>query len=343
MRRLKIRTLPHTMDNQVRRHSATWTRIAYLALLGAIALWLLDLLFGSSLFLKSEGMVLAPSATIATEYPATVRAIEVKEGDQVQKGHLVARISSQSVNESIARLTTEMATLRARESELRIQSERNESLSRLAGYRSQVATETRARYETLQKRGILPADKRTAAIDSEYKSQYDAEALKAETDAITEQLLRLEPAIDRAEQTLSDLEKTYGRGELTSPLDGIVGRRYVEPGSVIRPGEPIADVYTRDTYVLAYLPTGTLYEVEPGQKVIIRWGVKAIPGRIRTVEPLAVALPKEFQTSFKPVARNQILRIEFDEPADAASRPPLFAKVQVRGTSLLATVFGWVF
>lgn len=71
-------------------------------------------------------------------------------------------------------------------------------------------------------------------------------------------------------------------------------------------------------------------------------GVKVIPGRIRTVEPLAVVLPKEFQTSFKPVARNQILRIEFDGTG-TDDTPPLFAKVQVRGTGVLARVFGWLF
>lgn len=342
MRRLKVRALPHAMENQVRRQGSSWTRVIYLVVLIAIAVWLIDLLFGSSLFLKSEGMVLAPSATVATEYPATVRSIEAKEGDKVEKGRLIARISSQSVNESIARLTAEMATLRTRESDLRIQSHRNESLSQLADYRTQIASETRQRYETLQRRGILPADKRTAAIDSEYKSQSESGALKAETDAIIQQLVRLEPVIERAQRTLDELETTYGRGELVSPLDGIVGRRYVEPGSVIRPGEPIVDVYTRETYVLAYLPTGTLYEVEAGQPVIIRWGVKVIPGRIRTVEPLAVVLPKEFQTSFKPVARNQILRIEFDGTG-TDDTPPLFAKVQVRGTGVLARVFGWLF
>lgn len=191
MRRLKVRALPHAMENQVRRQGSSWTRVIYLVVLIAIAVWLIDLLFGSSLFLKSEGMVLAPSATVATEYPATVRSIEAKEGDKVEKGRLIARISSQSVNESIARLTAEMATLRTRESDLRIQSHRNESLSQLADYRTQIASETRQRYETLQRRGILPADKRTAAIDSEYKSQSESGALKAETDAIIQQLVRL--------------------------------------------------------------------------------------------------------------------------------------------------------
>lgn len=93
MRRLKVRALPHAMENQVRRQGSSWTRVIYLVVLIAIAVWLIDLLFGSSLFLKSEGMVLAPSATVATEYPATVRSIEAKEGDKVEKGRLIARIS----------------------------------------------------------------------------------------------------------------------------------------------------------------------------------------------------------------------------------------------------------
>lgn len=343
MRRLRLRPRPDTLNNDIRRSTVVWTRAVYFGILLALGLWFGDFLFGSYLYLKSEGMVIAPSATISTEYPATVRDIGVREGDRVSAGQRIAGLSSQQVSESVARLTSELARLRAQEAQLRIQGERNASLLGLASERSQLASETRERYETLQRRGILPMDKRMAALDSEYRSLLESGALQAETDAIRQQLTRLAPAIDKAEAALDNLDRLYGTGDVVAPIDGIVGRRNVEAGAVITPGEVMLEIYGNGSYVLAYLPTGTLYSVSTGDSVIVEWGVRSAAGRIAAIEPVAMALPKEFQTAFKPVARNQLLRIEFDDAADRDKLPPLFAKVDIHSGGFFGRILGAIF
>lgn len=348
MRRLRLRPRPDTLNNDVRRQTVLWTRLVYLGILAALGLWFTDFLFGSYVYLKSEGMVVAPSATLATEYPATIRDITVREGDRVVAGQRIAGISSQQVTETTARLTSELARLRAQEADLRIQAEKSAAMVPLASQRSQLAADTRERYEQLQRRGILPMDKRMAAIESEYRSKLDAGALQAETTAIREQLERLAPAIDKADSALDELQRLYGKGELVAPIDGIVGRRNVEAGAVIAPGEVVAEIYGAGSYVLAYMPTGTLYSVSMGDRVTIEWGVRQTKGRIAAIEPVAMALPKEFQTAFKPVARNQLLRIDFDPPRDGkpegdTETPPLFTKVKVHGDGVVATVLGTLF
>lgn len=343
MRRLRLRPRPDTLNNDIRRSTVAWTRAVYFGILLLLGLWFGDFLFGSYLYLKSEGMVVAPSATISTEYPATVRDIDVREGDRVTAGQRIAGLSSQQVSESVARLTTELARLRTQEAQLRIQGERNASLLGLASQRSQLASETRERYETLQRRGILPMDKRMAAMDSEYRSQLESGALKSETDAIEQQLPRLASAIDKAEAALTNLDKLYGSGDVMAPIDGIVGRRNVEAGAVISPGEVLVEIYGSPTYVLAYMPTGTLYSVKPGDRVIAEWGVRSASGRVAAIEPVAMALPKEFQTAFKPVARNQLLRIEFDDARDPGKLPPLFAKVDIHSGGFFGRIFGTIF
>lgn len=343
MRRLRLRPRADTLSNDIRRSTVVWTRAVYFGILLALGLWFADFLFGPYLYLKSEGMVIAPSATISTEYPATVRDVDVREGDRVTAGQRIAGLSSQQVSEGVARLTSELARLRAQEAQLRIQGERNASLLGLASERSQLAAETRERYETLQRRGILPMDKRMAALDSEYRSLLDSGALQAETDAIRQQLSRLAPAIDKAEAALDNLEKLYGSGDVYAPIDGIVGRRNVEAGAVITPGDVLVEIYGNGTYVLAYLPTGTLYSVQPGDRVVVEWGVRSVSGRIAAIEPVAMALPKEFQTAFKPVARNQLLRIEFDDMADRDTLPPLFAKVDIHGGGVFGRILGTIF
>lgn len=343
MRRLRLRPRPDTLNNDIRRSTVVWTRAVYFGILLMLGLWFGDFLFGSYLYLKSEGMVVAPSATISTEYPATVRDIDVREGDRVTAGQRIAGLSSQQVAESVARLTSELARLRAQEAQLRIQGERNASLLSLASQRSALASETRERYETLQRRGILPMDKRMAALDSEYRSQLDSGALQAETQAIEQQLTRLAPAIDKADAALVNLDRLYGSGDVAAPIDGIVGRRNVEAGAVITPGDVLLEIYGSPTYVLAYMPTGTLYRVKPGDRVVVEWGVRSVSARITAIEPVAMALPKEFQTAFKPVARNQLLRIEFDDAAARDALPPLFAKVDIHSGGFFGRIFGTIF
>jgi multidrug resistance efflux pump len=343
MRRLRLRPRSDTLDNDIRRSTVVWTRAVYFGILLMLGLWFGDFLFGSYLYLKSEGMVIAPSATISTEYPATVRDVSVREGDRVSTGQRIAGVSSQQVAESVARLTSDLARLRAQEVQLRIQGERNASLLGLASQRSRLASETRERYETLQRRGILPMDKRMAAMDSEYRSQLESGALQAETDAIEQQLPRMASSIDKAEAALDNLDTLYGRGDVLAPIDGIVGRRNVEAGTVITPGDVMIEIYGYETYVLAYVPTGTLYSVETGDRVIVEWGVRSATGRITAIEPVAMALPKEFQTAFKPVARNQLLRIEFDDASDRNTLPPLFAKVDIHGGGFFGRIFGTIF
>lgn len=352
MRRFRLRPRPDGLNNDIRRQTVIWTRLVYLGILGAIGLWFADFLFGSYVYLKSEGMVIAPSATLATEYPATIRDITVREGDRVVAGQRIAGMSSQQVTETMARLTTDLARLRAQEADLRIQAEKSAAMVPLASQRSALAADTRERYEQLQKRGILPMDKRMAAVETEYRSRLDAGALQAETTAIRQQLERLAPAVDKAEAALDELQRLYGKGELTAPIDGIVGRRNVEAGAVIAPGEVVAEIYGAGSYVLAYMPTGTLYSVKPGEEVTIEWGVRKTRGRIAAIEPVAMALPKEFQTAFKPVARNQLLRIDFDPPRNGdpqkellgdAETPPLFTKVKIHGSGLIASVLGTIF
>jgi hypothetical protein len=55
-------------------------------------------------------------------------------------------------------------------------------------------------------------------------------------------------------------------------------------------------------------------------------------GTIARVEPFAAALPREFQRSFIPVERQQVIRVEFAPNIDP---PPLFTKVELRSPNVV--------
>jgi hypothetical protein len=94
--------------------------------------------------------------------------------------------------------------------------------------------------------------------------------------------------------------------------------------------------------VLAYVPTGVLYDVEIGDEVQIKTGLQTTRGKISRIEPSAAALPREFQRAFTPVETQQVIRVEF---ASGEVPPPLFTKVTLRsfqiGRLLSRTWRGW--
>ena len=206
----------------------------------------------------------------------------------------------------------------------------------MAENRESLATDTRKEFEKLLDRGYLSLDKRTAAVESEFRSRQDLEGLKAEKRVIEGELELLGRAFAEAEAALYELRRLYDTGQMRVPIDGVVSRVVADQGAVVRPGDPLVEVYGDQRFVLAYLPTGALYSVIPGDQVMIETGWRTFEGKIVRVEPFAAALPREFQRAFTPVDRQQVIRVEF---LSSQTPPPLFTKVRLRS---LAIVPGWI-
>ena len=101
-------------------------------------------------------------------------------------------------------------------------------------------------------------------------------------------------AFAEAQTALNDLRRLYAIGKLTVPIDGIVSRVIADQGAVVRAGDPLIEVYGDKHFVLAYIPTGALYSVQPGEHVLIDTGWRTSEGVIVRVEPFAAALPGSF-------------------------------------------------
>jgi len=135
-----------------------------------------------------------------------------------------------------------------------------------------------------------------------------------------------------AERALGDLRALYDEGRLRIPVDGVISRVISNRGSVVRAGEPLVDLHGNQRYILAYLPVGGFYDVTIGDEVKINIGFQSARGVITRVEPVAAALPREFQRAFTPVERQQLIRVEF---APGEVPPPLFTKVSLRSANIV--------
>jgi multidrug resistance efflux pump len=331
MRYLKQRRVSFTRPAEPRTRRLAVIRWVYIISVLILAAWLANFFFGDMFYLRSEGLVVGQPSVVAAEFPVTVRDLLVRAGENVKSGQVAAVVTSQEVLETIARLSSDIAGRQVRLSELHIRDQTTDALLALAEDRNKVAVDTRKEFERLVQQGYQSLDKRTAAVESEYRSRQELETLKAEKRTVVEEVKILDIVLAEAQSALRDLRRIYDEGRLRVLIDGIVSRLSVDKGAVVRAGEPLIEVYGSPHYVLAYLPTGGLYTVAAGDPVEISTGLRTVRGTIERVEPFAAALPREFQRSFIPVERQQVIRVEF---APDVELPPLFTKVQLRSPSV---------
>ena len=326
MRRLRQRHPSDRLVNEVRTQRVRWTKWVYLVIVAGFFLWLGNLLVGPFLYLKASGIVLADKTTLSTEFLATVTRLYVSDYSEVSRSQRVAGVASHQFAAAMSQLTAKVAELRLRVGELETRRATIAALIPIAVERAAIAEDVRQQLDILQDRKILPIDKRVPTFEAFFRSRQELQSLQAESRAIDERISELRAVVSRSEAALAELEKSFSGGGIFSPADGIVSQLYVAEGTVIRPGEPLMDIYSGEPYVLAYLPISAIFDVLPGDAVAVRHGLAAVRGYIARIEPVAAALPREFQKIFKPVERGQVMRILF---ADGIVPPPLFSTVDV--------------
>ncbi len=111
-------------------------------------------------------------------------------------------------------------------------------------------------------------------------------------------------------RAIEDLRKSYNGGRLVAARDGQVGATVVNPGAILKLGETALEIYSGQSFVVAYMPTNRLYSVEPGDSVIVTDGTTRARGRVERIEAMADVLPPEFQNVFSSRERQQVVRVE---------------------------------
>ncbi len=102
------------------------------------------------------------------------------------------------------------------------------------------------------------------------------------------------------------------------------------------PGDNFTEIHHGEKYVVAYLPTSRFYSIDPGEQVVITDGVHRQSGHVRRVEVIADKVPAEFQSGFRSIDRQQVVRVTVDDFAAF----PLLAKIKVMNTHAPSNLLG---
>ncbi len=322
---LKKRPRSDVLMNETRMVTNPIGRMIYLGVLAIFAVAVLNFLFGDILILRADGLVLKDQTVIATTYVARIQQVDIREGQQVEKGQVIMRLQSTEMLERLADLSARRARLVADTVEFRIRAETVAELLPLAKKREGEATRVVGKFDQLALAGLTTAASYDNALTANFSAQGDRIKLATQFKTLEKEVATLNEAREVSESALSDLQAHYAEGVVRAPVTGAVGVSVPSIGNVYRTGEPMMTLYSGEPYVLAYLPHRYMFSINLDDKVTVSDGRQSASGVIAEILPVTDALATEFQNTFKPRDRSQLAKIRLTGPTAF----PLLQKVSV--------------
>ena len=197
-------------------------------------------------------------AEAAPRITGNILAVYVREGDVVRKGQLLAALDDRNLKE--------------RESAQELDVSGTEAL--LAGVRSLYETQQGifARDEMLYKEGAVSRE----ALDRS----------KAQRDAAYAQVKSLEEKVKSAKRihNAAMIETSYT--QISSPLDGVVAKRYQEPGDLAVPGKPIIRIEGVSPFkAVVQVAQTEVGLMKRGSRVVLTDGKRTMEAAVSRVYP----------------------------------------------------------
>ena len=92
--------------------------------------------------------------------------------------------------------------------------------------------------------------------------------------------------VQQAEAALAQAELNLGRASIAAPAAGVIGKKSIEAGQVVQPGQPLfALVALHDIWVTANFKETQLRDVKPGQRVSVHVDAlgRSVEGRVDSI------------------------------------------------------------
>ena len=222
-----------------------------------------------------------------------LQSVNVRLGDQVRRGQAIAKIEDREIREQVrqaeAAFRVSEATIRQREADLRL------------------AQTNLERNKSLLDRELLP---RQTYDDTDARHQ-----------AAIAQLDLARAQHQQARARLDELRINLGNTVIASPVDGFVGKRYLDPGASVSPNVPVASVVDiRTVRIIANIIEKDLKRLTTGMEAQVE--VDAFPGekfagRVSRVAPV-----------FDPQTRTAEMEVEVPNRGYRL-KPGMYARVQL--------------
>ena len=235
----------------------------------------------------------AATVQVVPRVNGRLQSVEVKLADPVRRGQVIARVEDREVQEQVkqaeASFQVTQASIRQREADLKL------------------AKNNLDRSKSLFERQLLPQQ---TYDDTESRYQ----AALAQLDLARAQF-------EQSKARLDELKVTLSNTIIVSPVDGFVGKRFLDPGAFASTNAPVASVVDiRTVRMVANLVEKDVKRVPVGTPAVVE--VDAYPGEKFTGKVSRVA------PVFDPATRTAEMEIEVPNPGFRL-KPGMYARVNL--------------
>lgn len=222
-----------------------------------------------------------------------LQSVNVRLGDAVRQGQQIAKVEDREIREQVrqqeAAFKVAEATIRQREADLKL------------------AQTNLERNRSLLERQLLP---RQTYDDTEARYQ----ASLAQLDLARAQF-------DQSKARLEELRINLSNTVIASPVDGFIGKRYLDPGAAVSPNAPVASVVAIATVrMVANVVEKDVKRLNVGMGAQVE--VDAFPGEKFTGKVARIA------PVFDPQTRTAEMEIEVPNPGFRL-KPGMYARVDL--------------
>jgi RND family efflux transporter MFP subunit len=177
---------------------------------------------------------------IAAQLTAPISAITKREGDHVRRGEVLVRLHAPALQAGVAQANAALTSAQQQRTAAETQ--------------SKLAADNLARYQQLR------------AHHSVTPHELDQIQAQSATAQAEQQTAAAQVAV--AEAALAVQQANAADTVLVAPFDGVVTRRFADPGALAVPGSPILHMQLRDRAEVQFsLPEASLSSLRPGSSI----------------------------------------------------------------------------
>jgi membrane fusion protein (multidrug efflux system) len=207
---------------------------------------------------------------VSSRIEGTIEQVYVKDTQTVREGQLLAHIEPSDYVVAV-----EGARAKLAQSKAQVESAKADYQTALNKVSEDEATRAKAEYdvprlETLATEGAGRREDYQESLRIAKVARATVDADRASANAALTNIASREAAVKQAQADLDQALLNYGYTQITAPMSGVIGKKSVEPGQRVQPGESLlAVVPLDDIWVTANFKEDQLRRMRPGQPVDI--------------------------------------------------------------------------
>lgn len=270
------------------------------------------------------------------DYQQTQASIGTAQADL-----LVAQSNLSNANLNAGASSTSAEAVLVRRNKAFQDYQRNQALYAEKAITQKQLEDSKAAYEEAVKQYEAAVNQSAAVKGGTSTAQAQIRRAQAQLQSINAQLKRAESSIDVRKAALDQARLRLSYTIITAPIDGKIGRKNMEPGQYVQPGQNLCTIVNDDTYwVVANFKETQIEQMQEGQPAHI--SLDAYPdldlnGKVGSLSEatgakFALLPPDNASGNFVKVTQRVPVRISIDHPEQYKGklRAGLSAEVEIR-------------